>query len=399
MRRFFVILLVVAAAGGGGWYWYSHRLPTASAQTAGSGRRGVINPNIAVPILAVTAKKQDVPIYLDGLGTAQASATVTVKAQVDGKLVEVAFTEGQEVKAGQILARIDPRSYQAALDQVIAKKAQDQATLTNAKLDSARYGKLVANAYASAQQADQARSTVAQLEAQVAGDQAQVDTAKVNLGYTNVVAPIDGRIGIRLVDVGNIVHASDTTGLCVITTLRPISVIFTLPQQSLRAVTAAMATAPPEALAMAQDNTGEILDAGTLTVLDNQVDPATGTIKLKATFPNPNLRLWPGAFANIRLKVETRIGAIVVPPVAVQRGPTGTYAYVVKDDNTVTRRTVKVSHEDLQVAIISEGIAEGERVVTDGASRLSDTSKVTVTDPAAVNAAPSSPRPRGRTGA
>jgi multidrug efflux system membrane fusion protein len=397
MRRFIVVLLIVAVAGGGGWYWYTHRTSAAPAQTTG-GRRGVNNPNTVVPVLAMAAKKQDVPIYLDGLGTAQASATVTVKAQVDGKLVEVAFTEGQEVKSGQVLARIDPRSYQAALDQASAKKAQDQATLANAKLDSARYGKLAANAYTSAQQADQARSMVAQLEAQVAGDQAQVDTARVNLGYANVIAPIDGRIGIRLVDVGNIVHASDTTGLCVITTLQPISVIFTLPQQSLRAVTASMATAPPEVLAMAQEATGEILDRGTLTVLDNQVDPATGTIKLKASFPNPRLRLWPGSFANVRLKVETRTDAIVVPPVAVQRGPTGTYAYVVKDDNTVMRRTVKVSHEDLQVAIISEGIAEGERVVTDGASRLSDGSKVLVADPAAPGAAPLPPRPRGRTG-
>lgn len=405
MRRFLVILLIVTAAGGGGYYWYFLRTPATQAQgqtpgqTQTAGRRGpgANNPNTVIPILAVAAKKQDVPLYLDGLGTAQASATVTVKAQVDGKLVEVAFTEGQNVKAGQVLARIDPRAYQAALDQTSAKKAQDQATLANARLDSARYGKLVANAYASAQQADQARSTVAQLEAQVAGDQAQMDTAKVNLGYTTVVAPIDGRIGIRLVDVGNIVHASDTTGLCVITTLQPISVIFTLPQQSLRAVTASMAAAAPEVIALAQETPADILDRGTLTVLDNQVDPATGTIKLKASFPNERLRLWPGAFANVRLKVETRQGVITVPPVAVQRGPTGTYAYVVKDDNSVTRRVVKVSHEDLQVAIISEGIAEGERVVTDGASRLSEGSKVQVADPAAPGATPLPPRPRGRT--
>ena len=334
MRRILLVLLILGAAGGG-YYWYTHRTPTAQNQTAG--RRGANNPNTVVPILAVAAKKQDVPIYLDGLGTAQASATVTVKAQVDGKLIEVAFTEGQDVKAGQVLARIDPRSYQAALDQASAKKAQDQATLANARLDAARYAKLVANAYTSAQQADQARSMVAQLEAQVAGDQAQVDTARVNLGYTNVVAPIDGRIGIRLVDIGNIVHSSDTTGLCVITTLQPISVVFTLPQQSLRLVTNAMQQGTVEVLAMAQDNIAEVLDRGTLTVLDNQVDSATGTIKLKASFPNPRLRLWPGAFANVRLKSETRTAAITVPPVAVQRGPTGTYAYVVKDDNTVTR--------------------------------------------------------------
>ena len=394
MRRILLFLVILGAAGGG-YYWYTHRAPSPQAQTAG--RRGANNPNIAVPILPVAPKKQDVAIYLDGLGTAQASATVTVKAQVDGKLIEVAFTEGQDVKAGQVLARIDPRSYQAALDQAAAKKAQDQATLANARLDAARYAKLVANAYTSAQQADQARSMVAQLEAQVAGDQAQVDTAKVNLGYTNVVAPIDGRIGIRLVDVGNIVHASDTTGLCVITTLQPISVVFTLPQQSLRQVTGAMQQGTVEVLAMAQDNATEVLDRGTLTVLDNQVDSTTGTIKLKASFPNPRLRLWPGAFTNVRLKSETRAGAITVPPVAVQRGPTGTYAYVVKDDNTVTRRAVKVSHEDLLVAIITEGVAEGERVVTDGASRLSEGSKVNVADPSAPGASPLPPRPRGRT--
>ena len=394
MRRILLVLLCLGAAGGG-YYWYTHRTPTAQAQTAG--RRGANNPNIAVPVLAVAAKKQDVAIYLDGLGTAQASATVTVKAQVDGKLIEVAFTEGQDVKAGQVLARIDPRSYQAALDQTVAKKAQDQATLANARLDAARYAKLVANAYTSAQQADQARSMVAQLEAQVAGDQAQVDTAKVNLGYTNIVAPIDGRIGIRQVDVGNIVHAADTTGLCVITTLQPISVVFTLPQQSLRQVTNAMQQSVVEVLAMAQDNPAEVLDRGTLTVLDNQVDSTTGTIKLKASFPNPRLRLWPGAFANVRLKSETRTAAITVPPAAIQRGPTGTYAYVVKDDNTATRRTVKVSHEDLQVAVITEGLAEGDRVVTDGASRLSEGSKVSVADPAAPGAAPLAPRPRGRT--
>ncbi len=397
MRRLFLFLVIVAAIGGGGW-WYMHRASTQTASAPSGGRRGgPAGANTIVPILAVPARQQDVPIFLDGLGTAQASATVTVKPQVDGKLVEVLFTEGQDVKAGQVLARIDPRAYQAALDQAVAKKAQDQATLANARLDAARYAKLAASAYSSAQQADTARSTVNQLEAQVAGDQALIDTARVNLGYTNIIAPIDGRIGIRLVDVGNIVHASDTTGLCVITTLMPISVVFTLAQQNLRAVTQAMAAGTPEVLALPQDSSQEILDRGTLTVLDNQVDSSTGTIKLKASFPNPKLRLWPGAFTNVRLKVETRMGAITVPPVAVQRGPTGTYVYVVKDDNTVTRRNVKVSHEDQTVAILSEGIADGERVVTDGASRLSEGSKVNVADPNAPNPAPLPPRPRGRT--
>ena len=399
MRRLILIVLILAAAGGGWWWWHAHSTSgaAATAGTAPGGRRGANNVDNGVPILVAVARKQDVPIYLDGLGTAQASATVTVKPQVDGKLVEVAFTEGQEVKAGAVLARIDPRTYQAALDQAVAKKQQDQATLGNARLDSARYAKLAATAYTSAQQADTARSTVSQLDAQVSGDQAQIDTARVNLGYTTVVAPISGRIGIRLVDVGNIVHASDVTGLCVITTLQPISVVFTLPQQSLRAVTQAMADAPPEVLALPQENTTEILDRGTLTVLDNQVDQATGTIKLKASFPNPRLRLWPGAFANIRLRIETRAGAITVPPVAIQRGPTGTYVYIVKADNTVTRHNVTVSHQDLAVAIISQGVAENDRVVTDGASRLSEGSKVQVADPANDPVAGTAPPPRQRT--
>lgn len=403
MRRLILLLLVLAAAGGGWYWWHARQANTATAQSGGApaGRRGV-NPNLPIPILAVPAKKQDVPIYLDGLGTAQASATVTVKAQVDGKLVEVNFTEGQDVKAGAVLAKIDPRAYQAALDQAVAKKAQDQATLANNRLDVARYAKLSANAYTSAQQYDTSKSAVAQMEAQVAQDQAQIDTARVNLSYTSVTAPIDGRIGIRQVDVGNIVHAADATGICVITTLQPISVIFTLAQQNLRAVTQAMSpeggqNGKPEVLALPQDNSTELLDRGTLSVLDNQVDPATGTIKLKATFPNPRLRLWPGAFTNVRLRVDTQKGVVTVPPVAVQRGPTGTYLYVVKDDNTVARRTIKVSHEDQTTSIITEGVADGERVVTDGASRLSDGAKVQVADPNAPAPVPLPPRPRGRT--
>ena len=395
MRRLLLLLVLIAAAGGGYW-WYANRPPSAAA-TAAANRRGGANFNNVVPIVVSPARTQDVAIYLDGLGTVQASALVTVKAQVDGKLLEVNFKEGQNVTAGTVLARIDPRSYQAALDQATAKKSQDQANLTNARLDAARYAKLAATAYTSAQQADTARSTAEQLAAQVSGDQAAIDTARVNLGYTTIVAPIDGRIGIRQVDVGNIVHASDATGICVITTLQPISVVFTLPQQSLRLVTQSMVEAPPEVLALPQDGTNELLDRGTLTVLDNQVDPATGTIKLKASFPNPRLRLWPGAFVNVRLKVETRVAALTVPPVAVQRGPTGTYVYVLKDDNTVTRHNVKVAHEDLTVAILSEGVAVGERVVIDGASRLAEGTKVSVADPNAPPPPPQPARPRTRT--
>jgi len=396
MRRLILLLLVIAA--GGGAYWYFAVREPAAVAAANAARRGAG----VTPVLVVPAETRDVPIYLDGLGTVQASQSVTMKPQVDGRLIEVNFTEGQEVKAGQVLARIDTRAYQAALDQAMAKKAQDQANLANAKLDVARYAKLQANAYSSAQQYDTARALAAELEAQVAGDQAAIDTARVNLSYTTLTAPIAGRIGIRQVDVGNIVHASDSTGLCTIATLQPIDVLFTLPQQSLRQVTQAMARGQMEALALPQDNaqgTAEVLDRGTLSVLDNTVDSATGTIKLKASFPNPRLALWPGAFANIRLLVQTLRGAVTVPPSAVQRGPQGTFVYVLRPAEgdgpaTVQRRVVREGHEDLTVAVIIEGLTAGERVVTDGAARLSDGAKVLVADPAPVAAAPVQRRPR-----
>jgi len=252
--------------------------------------------------------------------------------------------------------QIDPRTYQAALDQATAKKAQDEAQLANARLDMARFQKLVANNYTSAQQADTARAQVAQLEAQVRQDQAQIDTTRTQLGYTTITAPIDGRTGMRQVDAGNIVHASDATGMVMITQLQPISVVFTLPQQSLAAVANAMRGGTAKVLAYAQGAGGSpagVLDAGTLTVLDNQVDPTTGTIKLKATFPNPGDKLWPGAFVGVQLQVDTAKGAVVLPPAAVQRGPRSAYVYVLNADDTASRRNVTVGHEDAQASIIT----------------------------------------------
>jgi multidrug efflux system membrane fusion protein len=402
MRRVMILLagLLLAACG---TYWWLHAPTsskggaeqTATAQAA-RGRRGAA-PDI-IPVLVAPAETRDVPIYLDGLGTVQASATVTVRAMVDGPLQEVRFKEGQDVRAGDVLARIDPRIYQAALDQAVAKKKQDEATLANARLDSARYAKLAATAYASAQQADQARSTVAQLEAQVQSDQAQIDNARTQLSYTTVTSPIDGRVGFRQVDAGNIVRASDAVGLATITTLRPIMVQFTLPQQALAQVAAAMAEGTPVVLALPQDTSASaarpVLDTGALTVLDNQVDPLTGTIRLRATFPNERLQLWPGAFVTVRLQVETRHDATVVPPVALQRGPQGTYVYVLNADQTVTRRPVRVSHEDMLLAVIADGLEPGERVVVDGASRLTDGAKVQVAAPAEAPA-PAGPRRHG----
>ena len=355
MRRIVIWLLVLALLGGGtyGWLMYNPtQMATAqelagnwlprigipytppAAPTAAAGRAVRRGPEM-IPVVVAPAGTRDVPIYLDGLGTAQASANVTVKPQVDGALLEVRFTEGQNVTAGDVLAKIDPRLYQATLDQVSAKKAQDEATLANAKVDAARYAKLAATAYTSAQQADTSRALVAQLTAQVAADQAQIDNARTQLSYTTIVAPITGRAGIRLVDAGNIVHASDPGGLVVLATLKPISVLFTLPQQALPAIAAAIQAGAVTILALPQNNapTTErtVLDKGILTVLDNQVDPATGTVKLKASFPNEELKLWPGAFVTVRLQTRVWQNATVVPPVALQRGPRGTFVYVVTD--------------------------------------------------------------------
>lgn len=371
-------VLVLAAAGGGAWWWYSRPV---TATVASGGRRGRGSPQDTIPVAAARSGRADVPVWLDGLGTVQAFNTVNIKVQVDGPLVEVRFKEGQDVKAGDVLARIDPRPYQATLDQQVAKKQQDEATLANARADVGRYAKLAGSAYASAQQYDTARATAAQLEAQVRGDQAMVDSARVQLGYTTVTAPFDGRTGLRQVDVGNIVHSSDTTPLTVLTQLQPISVVFTLPQQNLQAIVAAMAKGMPAVDASLQGGGRTVLDHGQLAVLDNQVDPTTGTIKLKATFPNADLKLWPGGFVTVRIRVDTLHDVVTVPVPAVQRGPRGSYVYVVRADNTADRRDVKVGHEDERIAVIADGIRPDEQVVVDGASRLTEGSHVAVAGP------------------
>ncbi len=373
-------LLVVAAIGWAIWFF-----PSAGTSTKGRDR----DAGQPIPVVVAEATTKDVPIYQDGLGTVQAFYTVTMKAMVDGPLLSVNFKEGQEVHKGDVLAQIDPRTYQAALDNATAKKAQDEAQLANARLDLARYQKLVANNYTSAQQADTAKAQVAQFAALVQQDQAQIDTARTQLSYTTITAPIDGTTGIRQVDPGNIVHASDATGMVVIAQLQPISVLFTLPQQTLPAVARAMAAGSAQVLAMAQDASGgasRVMDTGTLTVLDNQVDSTTGTIKLKATFPNANHRLWPGGFVSVRLQTDVARNAVVVPPSAVQRGPRGPYVFVVGGDNTAKRQPVTVGYEDEATSVIASGLNANQKVVIDGASRLSDGSKVTLAKPDATGA-------------
>jgi multidrug efflux system membrane fusion protein len=352
-----------------------------------------------VPVLATAAKVADVPVYLDGVGTIRALNIVTVRPQVDGKLIKVLFREGQDVERGQVLAEVDPTTYQALFDQAKAKKAQDEAQLANARLDLERYNRLVASNSATRQQADTQKATVAQLEAQVNLDQAAIDNAQAILGYTKIVAPISGRTGIRMVDEGNIVRSGDAAGgIVVITQIKPISVFFSLPQQQLARVNRAFAQAPLVVEALGPDSK-TVIDRGTLQVVDNQVDQTTGTVKLKAEFPNADLQLWPGQFVNVRLLVETLRQVVVVPTAAVQRGPNGTFSYVVQDDKKVAVRPITVSLQDDTQAVITAGIAPQDRVVTTGFARISDGTEVAVTN--AEDAAPpvagtEPPRRKGR---
>jgi multidrug efflux system membrane fusion protein len=352
-----------------------------------------------VPVLVAAAKNADVPVYLDAVGTIKALNTVTVSPQVDGKLLSVGFNEGQEVKKGDVLARIDPTTYQAQLDQATAKKAQDAALLGNAKNDLTRYETLAATNAINRQQADTQRALVAQYTAQVQADQAAAENAQATLGYTTIVAPIDGRTGIRMVDEGNIVHASSSPGIVVITQIKPISAIFNLPQQNLAQVNSAFGKGPLPVDALRSD-TNAVIDRGKLTVLDNQVDQSTGTVKLKAEFPNGEEQLWPGQFVNVRLLIDTLKQVVVIPTGAVQRGPSGTFVYVVGDDNTAKIQQVTVAKQDETQSVISKGVTTPERVVTTGFARLTDGAKVTIgSDEGATTPAPAARRRNGQPGA
>ncbi|MFZ5736340.1 MAG: efflux RND transporter periplasmic adaptor subunit, partial [Pseudomonadota bacterium] len=384
-RRGVSLLLVVLILGGLGFVAWR------AMQTKQAERR--MPTDLAVPVLAAVPKVADVPVYLDGVGSVKPLATVTVRAQVDGKLIAVNFTEGQDVKAGDVLAEIDPAIYQAAYDQAVAKKAQDEAQLANARIDLARYQQLAASNAGSKQQADTQKATVAQLEAQVRSDQAAIDNAAATLSYTKVVAPISGRAGLRQVDKGNLVKSADTTGIVVITQLQPIAVQFSLPQQQIVRVNAAAAEAPLPVDVFGNDGV-TVIDTGVLKGIDNQVDQTTGTVKLKAEFPNARMQLWPGQFVNVRLKVDTLKQAIVVPVSAVQRGPAGTFSYVIGDDNIVHARPVKVTQQNESEAVVAEGLTPADRVVTTGFANLAEGAKVTVGDASQTPAADLAPQKR-----
>jgi multidrug efflux system membrane fusion protein len=324
-------------------------------------------PAIAVDTAA--ANHTDVAIYLQGLGTVQAFYTVTVTARVDGELQKIGFTEGQEVHKGDLLAQIDPRPNQAAYEQAVATKAKDAAMLENAKLDVDRYALLQPQELASKQTVDTARALFDQLKAQVQVDQALIDNARTQLDYTRITSPINGRTGIRLVDPGNIVHAAGTTGIVVVTQVQPISVIFTLPEEDLSAVGAALAAGPVKVTTLSRDGKSE-LDQGTLTLIDNEIDQTTGTAKLKATFSNTRNTLWPGQYVNARVLIRTERNALTLPSSAVQLGPNGPFTYVVKGDSTVEVRPLTLGDESDGMTVIKSGIALNERVVTSNQYRL-----------------------------
>ena len=342
--------------------------PQARAQT----------PPPGIPVTAGTVAIEDVPVFLHGIGTVQAYNSVAIKSRVDGQIVKVEFKEGQDIKDGDLLFQIDPRPYQAALEQAQAAKQKDEAQLAGAKLDLERYSKLLGTGYQTRQSYDNQTALVAQLQAAIRGDEAQINTAKINLGYTDIRSPIDGRLGARLVDKGNIVHANDNTALVMITELKPIFVSFTLPQETLDDVHVQNEQAPLVVRAYSGDGKKQLAE-GKLTLIDNMIDQATGTIHLKARFDNEDERLWPGEFVSLRVVLSTRRGVATVPQQTVQQGPSGHYAYVIKPDNTVERRSVEVASIQDGIAVITKGLAANEQVVVDGQFRLTEGARVNPT--------------------
>jgi multidrug efflux system membrane fusion protein len=389
-RRTVSITITLLILGGLGYIaWTSLQQKQAANRAA--------RPDLPVPVLAAAPRIQDVPVYLDGVGAVRALNNVLVRSQVDGKLISVNFTEGQEVRQGDVLAEIDPVIYKAQYDQAVAKKAQDEAQLANQRLDLTRYQQLSASNAGSRQQHDTQRAVVAQQEALVKADQAAIDNTQAMLGYTKIIAPLSGRAGLRQVDQGNIIHASDVTGLVIITQLQPIAVQFSLPQQQIMKVNAASAKGALTVDVFGNDGV-TVIDSGTLKGIDNQVDPTTGTLKLKAEFPNANFQLWPGQFVNVRLKVDTLSQAIVVPTSAVQRGPAGTFSYVIGDGDIVTAKPVVVTQQNETDAVVASGLSPSDRVVTTGFANLSDGAKVIVGKEEQTPTADLAPRKKGSRG-
>jgi membrane fusion protein, multidrug efflux system len=323
----------------------------------------------SVPVVVTEAAQQDVPIYYDALGTVQALNTVAIRAQVNGQIVSVDFRQGQDVRKGDVLARIDPAPFRAAFDQAVAKKSEDEAQLIDNEKDLARFKALVIRNAETQQNVDAQQAKVDQTKATIDADQAAIEAARTQLNYATVSAPIDGVVGFRQVDVGNIIHTNDINPLTVLTQIKPCTVIFTLPQSDLGPVREAMLHGTVSVLAFDQDNKEQIAE-GKLLLINNQIDQATSTIQLKAEFPNQDARLWPGAFVHIHILITTRKNAVTVPAVALQRGPDGFYVWVIKPDNTAEQRPIEAQPVTEDLAIATKGLNAGERVVVDGQSRL-----------------------------
>ncbi|HJT98865.1 MAG TPA: efflux RND transporter periplasmic adaptor subunit [Rhodanobacteraceae bacterium] len=367
-----LIAIAIVLAGVVAWRVIAHR-----GASGGFGARGGPGGSEApVPVTVVAVEQKDVPIYLKALGTVQALNTVTVSAQVSGQLKSINFTEGKEVKAGELIAEIDPRTFQAALDQAAAKKKQDEAQLSASRSTLARYEDLIKQHFVAAQDLENQRQLVRQQEALVAADDAAISSARTELGYTKITAPITGIAGIRQVDVGNLVTANSGTGIVVLTEVHPINVIFNLAEQYLDDVRGSGTADPLEVTALDSADAKPIAD-GVLKVVDNQVDASTGTFKLKAEFSNETNALWPGQFVNVRVRVRTIASGLVMPATAAQRGPDGDYAYVVQPDSTVKMTPLKLGDEaGDNLILVASGLALGDKVVTEGQFRLKPGSKV-----------------------
>jgi multidrug efflux system membrane fusion protein len=373
------VLLVLVAGAAGGYFYFTRSTDGAtqgsSVPAPKAKGKGGFDPTRATPVLADVATKKDVNIFLNGLGTVTPLRTVTVRSRVDGELIKLHFTEGQTVKEGDLLAEIDARPFQVQLMQAEGQMARDQALLANARIDLERYQTLFKQDSIAKQQVDTQAALVRQYEGAVRTDQSQIESAKLQLTYSRVTAPISGRLGLRQVDQGNVVRAGDANGLVVITQLQPVAVVFTIPQDSLPAVLKRLSGEKPPVEAWDRENKSK-LASGTLITVDNQIDPTTGTVKLKAQFPNTDGSLFSNQFVNVRMLVDTRKDATVVPAAAVQRGAQGMFVYVVRDDSTVTVRPVKVGPTDGPVTAIEAGMQPGERVVTDGVDRLREGAKI-----------------------
>jgi multidrug efflux system membrane fusion protein len=374
-RRALLIAVAVLVAVGAAtlWRW----------STTHGAAIAVAPPPVQVNVAAV--ERRDVPIYVSGLGSVQASVSVTIRSQVDGVLQDVRFTEGQRVKKGDVLAKIDPRLFQAALDQALARKAQDEAQLISAQKDLARYTTLGPKGFATQQSIDQQQGKVDQLKGSIEADAAAIATAQTQLAYTSIVAPSGGRIGVRLVDPGNIVHAADQSAIATLVETQPIAVMFTLPAQRLDDLRAAMQRGPVEVTAFDADNR-KALATGTLLLIDNTIDQATATMRLKAMFANEDGALWPGEFVNARVLIDTRHDALVLPSVAVQRGPNGLFAWVVGADGTAQMRPIEAGPASGGLTIVTSGLTADDRVVTEGQYRLRQGVAVTVAAPPASSA-------------